>query len=228
MTLSPSGETPFVCEQPTGINSWLSCVSEALPSRRARGQFSPPTSSKVDRGRRVLESDAALRKKLLGSLSRQRLNADRACHRYDQDVINQCVLRAERIELDEMSDRATKESLGVVAFHGRKDNHAGMQLDARCELAEIVGVLSDDDAILVDRELEDGVIRFPQSTSIPRMDRVVFAGGVEGSRQRRGNAFVDEKSHAAPPGFRAAGRPTRGCVLPKRYAASKASRGTSG
>jgi len=54
--------------------------------------------------------------------------------------------------LDQMSDRATKESLGVVAFHGGKDNQAGMQFDARSEPAEIFGVLSDDDAILADRD----------------------------------------------------------------------------
>ena len=72
-----------------------------------------------------------------------------------------------------------------------------MQVRSGSEVWEVAGILSDDDAILINRAGEDLVICFPQTPSIPRVNGAV-ARGSSRKRTRDGEIHSSTKNLTCP------------------------------
>ena len=87
-----------------------------------------------------------------------------------------------------------------------------MQVSSSYELPEIAAVFGDDYAILGDAACQDLMIGFAPTADMERVDGIVSAGLVQAGGDARGQALVDEQSHAAVTQGRPPGRPRSGCV----------------
>jgi hypothetical protein len=83
-----------------------------------------------------------------------------------QDRIDEAILWPCAANIDEISNRQVHQSLRLGAGNRREKNEAGMKIDARRELAKILGILGDENPVLRNGPGEDDMIGFPQPSSI--------------------------------------------------------------
>ncbi len=89
-----------------------------------------------------------------------------------------------------------------------------MQVDARRQATEILGILGVDDAVFLDGARKDHMAGLTEPAAVARMDRMMQTRLVKMAAQRRRDALVDEEPQAPPPARRSFGRPTCGWVSP--------------
>ena len=94
-----------------------------------------------------------------------------------------------------MAQRHPEKSFGPVAGDVRQNYEPGMDFVPRDEVAEVSGVLCDEDKVLVDATGQHAVVGIAQPAVIPRMEYDMVAFVVESEGNVRRKALVQEQAH---------------------------------
>lgn len=112
----------------------------------------------------------------------------------------------------EVSKGFLQKAKGFISANARQDDKTGVYLLACHQLAEIDGVLGDDDPIFGKAARKDNVIRLAEAAHVSWMNCTVLARFIENAGEQWRQALVDKKVQAAFAQGRPPGRPTSGWV----------------
>jgi hypothetical protein len=112
----------------------------------------------------------------------------------------------------EVSKGFLQKAKGIISASARQDDKTRVYLLACHQLAEIDGVLGDDDPIFGKAAGKDNVIRLAEAAHVSWMNCTMLARFSENAGEQWRQALVDKKVQAAFAQGRPPGRPTSGWV----------------
>lgn len=98
---------------------------------------------------------------------------------------------------DEIAHGGPEKRFRLVACKVGQNDHPRMDGLLPDEFAEVLGVLCDQDEVLVDAAVQHTMVWFAQATVVARMEHDMVTLVVESEDNLWGNALVEEQSHSS-------------------------------